>query len=84
MSDIVNYISEIVGLLTIVPIFLTLIKSYLPKSRLKEFDKVLSETEDYIQSLEEEGVFSKPSTISYFRGRLRRYVPASPSGACQC
>lgn len=81
-ADIVNFILEFVGLVSLIPICFKLVKGYLPNSRLKKFDKLVSETEDYIELLEEEGVFSKSGALQNFRSRLRRHVLCASLFSC--
>lgn len=73
-SDSTNLALGILGVLTIIPIILGFIKNRLPSARLRYFDELLAETDSFLLSLEEQGLFRKPSTATYYRECLAKCV----------
>ncbi|KAI0737369.1 hypothetical protein C8Q80DRAFT_1276552 [Daedaleopsis nitida] len=70
--DAVNLTLGIFGVLALIPIITKFIKSKLPSAQLSYFDKLVTETESLILSLEEQGTFREPITTAHFRKRLSR------------
>ncbi|KAI0794647.1 hypothetical protein C8Q74DRAFT_588018 [Fomes fomentarius] len=60
----------ILGVLTIIPIVAGFIYTLLPNAQLHYFDQIVAETESFLLSLEEQGVFRDPTTGSHYRSSL--------------
>ncbi len=73
-SDSTNLALGILGVLTIIPVILSFMKNRLPYARLRYFDELITETDGFLMSLEEQGIFRKSSTATHFRARLAKYV----------
>ncbi len=71
-SDSADLSLGILGVLTIVPVIVQYICTWLPNAQLHYFDELVAETESYLLSLEEQGVFRNPSTAAQFRSSLLR------------
>ena len=71
-SEAVNLALGILGVLTIVPIIVSFVKARLPHAQLRYFDEIVTETEGFLLSLEEQGTFRKPSTAIHYKARLSR------------
>ncbi len=53
--------------LTIIPIVAGFIYTLLPNAQLHYFDQIVAETESFLLSLEEQGIFRDPTTGSHYR-----------------
>lgn len=73
-SDATNLALGILGVLTMIPAIASLIKNRLPYARLRYFDELVAETDGFLFSLEEQGIFRKSSTVTHFRARLAMCV----------
>ncbi|KAI0794651.1 hypothetical protein C8Q74DRAFT_1215887 [Fomes fomentarius] len=71
-SDSTNLALGILGVLTIIPVILGSIINRLPSARLRYFDELVAETDGFLLSLEEQGIFRNPSTAIHFRARLSK------------
>lgn len=78
-SDSTNLALGILGVLTIIPIILGFVGNRLPYAHLRYFDELLVETDSFLLSLEEQGIFRKPSTATYYRECLAKCVDSHPS-----
>ncbi len=73
-SDSTNLALGVLGVLTIIPVILGFIINRLPSARLRYFDEIVAETDGFLLSLEEQGIFRDPTTASHYRVRLSMCV----------
>ncbi|KAI0794621.1 hypothetical protein C8Q74DRAFT_1366052 [Fomes fomentarius] len=83
-SDSTNLALGILGVLTIIPVILGFTINRLPSARLRYFDEIVAETDGFLLSLEEQGIFRDPTTASHIevckqaeRPRMETYSATS-------